>query len=100
MPKDINNITEKSSCVLAIGVHFRQRTSSPNAYVPSEIHTGIRREFVMGGLVRSVTVKILIRAAFTALSLAAMSVAYAQTTQYRTPVHNYYQNNWMEGGGG
>jgi hypothetical protein len=60
----------------------------------------IRRAFMMGALARSVSVKILIRAIFTVLSLGAIGVAHSQTAQYRTPVHNYYQNNWMAGGGG
>ena len=40
--------------------------------------------------------KTLILAAFSALWLAtAMNAANAGSQPYRTPPHNYYQNNWM-----
>jgi hypothetical protein len=42
--------------------------------------------------------KTLIRAAFTVLSLG-VAAAHGQTAAYHTPAHNYYQNNWMAGGG-
>jgi hypothetical protein len=38
--------------------------------------------------------KTLILAAFTAIVLGA-GVASAESNTYRTPAHNYYQNNWM-----
>jgi hypothetical protein len=47
--------------------------------------------FIIGHLF---TTKTLIRAAFTALSLSSIGVAHSQTN-YRTPAHNYAQNNWM-----
>ena len=43
---------------------------------------------------RLLTTKMLIRAAFTALSLGSIGVAHSQTT-YHAPAHNYYQTNWM-----
>jgi hypothetical protein len=40
--------------------------------------------------------KTLILAAFSALWLTtAMNTANAGPQSYRTPAHNYYQNNWM-----
>jgi hypothetical protein len=47
---------------------------------------------------RFVTVKTLIRAAFTAMSIASIGAAHSE--QYHAPAHNFYQNNWMAGGGG
>jgi hypothetical protein len=38
--------------------------------------------------------KVLILAAFVALGLS-MAGTDAQAQRYRTPAHNYYQNNWM-----
>jgi hypothetical protein len=43
------------------------------------------------------TVKILIRVAFTALSLNSIGIAHS-AAPYQAPAHNYYQNNWMAGG--
>lgn len=40
--------------------------------------------------------KILLRAAFTVLTLG-VAAANGQASQYHTPPHNYYQNNWMSG---
>jgi hypothetical protein len=37
--------------------------------------------------------------ALIALSLGVVT-ANAQSQQYRAPAHNFYQNNWMGGGGG
>ena len=47
---------------------------------------------------RVFTAKTLIRVAFTALSLSSIGVAHSQTS-YQAPAHNYYQNNWIAGGG-
>jgi hypothetical protein len=44
---------------------------------------------------RLFTSKNLIRAAFTAVSLASIGVAHSATTSYHAPVQNYYQNNWV-----
>ena len=49
---------------------------------------------------RLFTVKTLIRAAFTVLSLGSIGVAHSQSAPYHTPSHNFQQNNWMAGGGG
>jgi hypothetical protein len=49
---------------------------------------------------RRATAKILIRAAFTALSFCAIGVAHSQPPRYHAPAQNFYQNNFMEGGGG
>jgi hypothetical protein len=40
-----------------------------------------------------------ILAAFIALTVGAGALS-AQAANYRTPPHNFYQNNWMAGGGG
>lgn len=45
---------------------------------------------------RVFTVKTLIRAAFTALSVASIGVAHSAT--YHAPAYNSYQNNWMSAG--
>ena len=50
-------------------------------------------------LKRLFTVKTLIRAAFTVLSLSSIGIAHSQSA-YHAPAHNYHQNNWMAGGGG
>jgi hypothetical protein len=47
---------------------------------------------------RFFTVKALIRAAFTALSIASIGAAHSAT--YHAPQQNSHQNNWMGGGGG
>jgi hypothetical protein len=47
---------------------------------------------------RVFTIKMLIRAAFTALSISLIGVAHSEP--YHTPTHNFYQNNWIAGGGG
>lgn len=49
---------------------------------------------------RAVTAKTIILAAFTALNLGAIGSAHSQPSTYHAPSHNYYQNNWMAGGGG
>lgn len=43
-----------------------------------------------------VTAKMLIRVAFTALSLHSIGIAHS-ATPYHAPAHNYYQNNWATG---
>jgi hypothetical protein len=42
--------------------------------------------------------KTMIFAALTILVLGA-AAAQAGSADYHTPAHNYYQNNWMAGGG-
>ena len=42
--------------------------------------------------------KTMILAAFAVLALSA-ATARAGSGEYHTPAHNYYQNNWMAGGG-
>ncbi|MGD0108187.1 MAG: hypothetical protein ABSC06_29755 [Rhodopila sp.] len=44
--------------------------------------------------------KSMILAAFAALSLTSAGVAHSQAASYHPPQYNYYQNNWMAGGGG
>jgi hypothetical protein len=44
---------------------------------------------------RVFTVKTLIRAGLTALSLSSIAVAHSEPRQYQAPAHNFYQNNWM-----
>jgi len=43
---------------------------------------------------RIFTVKTLIRAAFTAMSIASIGAAHSET--FHTPAHNFHQNNWMD----
>jgi hypothetical protein len=40
-----------------------------------------------------------ILAAFVALTVGAGALN-AQAAAYHAPAHNFYQNNWMAGGGG
>ncbi len=40
------------------------------------------------------TMKNLIRVAFTALSLSTIPVAHSQTAPFHAPQQNYYQNSW------
>ena len=42
------------------------------------------------------TTKMLIRVAFTVISLNSIAIAHS-ATPYQAPAHNYYQNNWMAG---
>jgi hypothetical protein len=42
--------------------------------------------------------KILVLTAVVVLGLVVgLSQGYAESLAYRTPAHNYYQNNWMKG---
>ena len=52
-----------------------------------------------GPFARFFTVKTLIRAAFTALSLNSIGVAHSQPSPYHPPAQNYWQNNWASDGG-
>ncbi len=49
---------------------------------------------------RALTLKTLIRSAFAAVSLISTGIAQSQRSTYQAPAHNYYQNNWLAGGGG
>jgi hypothetical protein len=42
------------------------------------------------------TMKMLIRVAFTAISLSSVAAANS-AMPYHAPTYNYYQNNWMTG---
>jgi hypothetical protein len=42
------------------------------------------------------TVKMLIRVAFTAISLSSIAIANS-ATPYHAPAYDYYQNNWTAG---
>jgi hypothetical protein len=42
------------------------------------------------------TTKMLIRVAFTVVSLNSIAIAHS-ATPYQAPAHNYCQNNWMAG---
>ncbi len=49
---------------------------------------------------RRFTLKFLTRLAFAPLSLISTGIAHSQPATYQAPSHNYYQNNWLAGGGG
>jgi hypothetical protein len=49
---------------------------------------------------RALTLKTLILGAFAAISLISTGLAQSKPSTYQTPPHNYYQNNWLAGGGG
>jgi len=51
-------------------------------------------------LERVFTVKAFVRAGLMAASPGWIGAAHSQTQIYQTPAHNFYQNNWMAGGGG
>ena len=48
---------------------------------------------------RFFTVKTLIRAAFTAMSVSSIGVAHSQPSSYQAAGQSYYQNDWMGEGG-